>query len=257
MARVEKRAKYWATAWSWWPSSSSSALILVNAVYVAAEFAAVSVRRSRIQQLAADGNPLASWLLPVLESPAALDRYIGACQIGITLSSLVLGAYAQQTFAVWLTPYFARARRSAAVAAQSTSTAVVLLAADRSRRSSSRELVPKLARTAVPDAGGALHASSRCSPSLWIYRPFIKWLNGLGLLLLRLIGAPHQAHRHIHSPDEIELLIAESRDGGLLEPDEHRRLQRALRLNLRQAKQLMVPRTPDCGAQHRRRRSMR
>jgi CBS domain containing-hemolysin-like protein len=79
-------------------------------------------------------------------------------------------------------------------------------------------------------------------PSLWLYRPFIKWLNGTGLLFLRLLGAAQQAHRHIHSPEEIELLIAESRDGGLLEPDEHRRLQRALRLNLRQAKQLMVPR---------------
>ena len=87
-------------------------------------------------------------------------------------------------------------------------------------------------------------------PSLWIYRPFIKWLNGTGLLLLRLLGAPPHGHRHIHSPDEIELLIAESRDGGLLEPDEHRRLQRALRLNLRQAKQLMVPRTQDRGARH-------
>ena len=72
--------------------------------------------------------------------------------------------------------------------------------------------------------------------SLWIYRPFITLLNGSALLILRLLGAPYQAHRHIHSPDEIELLIAESRDGGLLEPDEHRRLQRALRLNLRQAK---------------------
>jgi len=78
--------------------------------------------------------------------------------------------------------------------------------------------------------------------SLWIYRPFIKFLNGSALLLLRVLGTPYQAHRHIHSPDEIELLIAESRDGGLLEPDEHLRLQRALRLNLRQAKQLMVPR---------------
>jgi CBS domain containing-hemolysin-like protein len=78
--------------------------------------------------------------------------------------------------------------------------------------------------------------------SQWVYRPFITWLNGSGLLILRLLGAPHQAHRHIHSPDEIELLIAESRDGGLLEPDEHRRLQRALRLNLKQARQLMVPR---------------
>src|SRR3712207_7894248 len=83
------------------------ALILINALYVAAEFAAVSVRRSRVQQLADDGNPLAAWLLPVLESPAALDRYIAACQIGITLSSLVLGAYAQATVAVWLRPFFA------------------------------------------------------------------------------------------------------------------------------------------------------
>src|SRR3954467_2486088 len=104
-----------------------AALILVNAVYVAAEFAAVSVRRSRIQQLAADGNPLAAWLLPILQSPGSLDRYIAACQIGITLSSLVLGAYAQSTFAVWLQPYFASVGGMQDVAAQSTSAAVVLL----------------------------------------------------------------------------------------------------------------------------------
>ena len=70
------------------------ALILVNAVYVAAEFAAVSVRRSRVRQLAEEGHPLAVWLLPVLETPASLERYIAACQIGITVSGLVLGAYA-------------------------------------------------------------------------------------------------------------------------------------------------------------------
>src|ERR1044072_5431899 len=103
------------------------ALILANALYVAAEFAAVSVRRSRIQQLAADGNSLAAWLLPLLESPSSLDRYIAACQIGITLSSLVLGAYAQATIAVWLTPYLATLGGLQEVAAQSTSAAVVLL----------------------------------------------------------------------------------------------------------------------------------
>src|SRR5688572_31702237 len=95
-----------------------TALILVNAVYVAAEFAAVSVRRARIQQMASEGNFLATWLLPVLQSPVALDRYIAACQIGITLSSLVLGAYAQATFAVWLTPYFASWGELQEVAAQ-------------------------------------------------------------------------------------------------------------------------------------------
>jgi magnesium and cobalt exporter, CNNM family len=217
-----------------------TALILVNALYVAAEFAAVSVRRSRIQQLAAGGNPLASWLLPVLESPEALDRYIGASQIGITLSSLVLGAYAQATIAVWLTPYFAALTGLQDLAAQTTSTAVVLLTLTVAQVVFA-ELVPKLLALQYPTQA-SLYTFIPMLGSLWIYRPFIKFLNGSALLLLRVMGTPYQAHRHIHSPDEIELLIAESRDGGLLEPDEHRRLQRALRLNLRQAKQLMVPR---------------
>jgi CBS domain containing-hemolysin-like protein len=217
-----------------------TALILVNAVYVGAEFAAVSVRRTRIQELAAEGNPLAAWLLPILSSPAQLDRYIAACQIGITLSSLVLGAYAQRTIAVWLTPYFASFAGLQTVAAQSTSAVVVLLVLTVAQVIFG-ELVPKSLALQFPTQA-ALYTLVPMVPSLWIYRPFIKWLNGTGLLVLRLLGKPPQGHRHIHSPEEIELLIADSRDGGLLEPDEHRRLQRALRLNLRQAKQLMVPR---------------
>ena len=216
------------------------ALIAFNAVYVAAEFAAVSVRRSRIQQLAADGNPLAAWLLPVIESPAALDRYIAACQIGITLSSLVLGAYAQSTIAVQLEPVFAEWAGLQAVAAQSTSAVVVLLTLTVAQVIFA-ELVPKSLALQYPTQT-ALYTLIPMVPSLWVYRPFIKWLNGNSIALLKMLGAPSQTHRHIHSPDEIELLIAESRDGGLLEPNEHRRLQRALRLNLRQAKQLMVPR---------------
>jgi CBS domain containing-hemolysin-like protein len=217
-----------------------AALILVNALYVAAEFAAVSVRRSRLHQLAEGGNPFAAWLLPVIESPAALDRYIAACQIGITLSSLVLGAYAQATIAVWLTPLFARLGGLQDVVAQSTSTAVVLLVLTVAQTVFA-ELVPKSLALQYPTQT-SLYTLVPMIASQWVYRPFITWLNGTGLLILRLIGAQHQAHRHIHSPEEIELLIAESRDGGLLEPDEHRRLQRALRLNLRQARQLMVPR---------------
>jgi CBS domain containing-hemolysin-like protein len=73
-----------------------------------------------------------------------------------------------------------------------------------------------------------------------------KWaidaLNGSGVILLKLMRVPVTGHRHVHSPEEIELLIAESRDGGLLEPKEQVRLHRALRLGLRTARQLMVPR---------------
>jgi putative hemolysin len=215
-------------------------LIGVNAIYVGAEFAAVSVRRSRIRQLASDGNVLASWLLPILESPAELDRYIAACQIGITLSSLVLGAYAQATIAVALTPLFARLGGLQDVAAQSTAIAVVLLALT-VLQVVFGELVPKSLALQYPTQA-ALYTLPAMIASRWVYRPFIAWLNGAAMLLLRAIGAPQHGNRHIHSPQEIELLFAESRDGGLLEPDEHRRLQRALRLNLRQAKQLMVPR---------------
>jgi putative hemolysin len=217
-----------------------AALLLVNAVYVAAEFAAVSVRRSRIQQLAADGNPLAGWLLATLEAPAGLGRYIAACQIGITLSSLLVGAYAQQTVAVSLAPYLERFGGLQTLAAESTSAAVVLLLLTVAQVIFA-ELVPKSLALQYPTQT-ALYTLVPMVPSLWLYRPFIKWLNGTGLIFLRLLGASLTVHRHIHSPEEIELLIAESRDGGLLEPDEHRRLQRALRLNLRQAKQLMVPR---------------
>src|SRR6188768_2862429 len=218
-----------------------AALLLVNALYVAAEFAAVSVRRSRLHQLKEDGNPLAAWLLPIIESPAALDRYIAACQIGITISSLVLGAYAQATIAVWLAPYFAAVGGLQQVVAESTSTVVVLLVLTTAQVVFA-ELVPKLIALQYPTQT-SLYTLIPMMASRWIYRPFITFLNGSGILILRMVGAPYQTHRHIHSPDEIELLIAESRDGGLLEPDEHRRLQRALRLNLRQAKQLMVPRT--------------
>jgi CBS domain containing-hemolysin-like protein len=217
-----------------------AALLLVNALYVAAEFAAVSVRRSRLHQLAEDGNTFAAWLVPIVESPAALDRYIAACQIGITISSLVLGAYAQATVAVWLAPYFAALGGLQEVVAQSTSTIAVLLVLTVAQVVFA-ELVPKSLALQYPTQT-SLYTLIPMLASQWVYRPFITWLNGTGLFILRLLGAPHQAHRHIHSPDEIELLIAESRDGGLLEPDEHRRLQRALRLNLRQARQLMVPR---------------
>ncbi len=217
-----------------------TALILINAIYVGAEFAAVSVRRSRIRQLAANGNRFAAWLLPTLESPALLDRYIAACQIGITLASLVLGAYAQATFGTSVAPALERFAGFTTATAESTSAVIVLLALT-ALQVIIAELVPKSLALQYPTQT-ALYTLLPMTWSLWLYRPFISWLNGTGLLLLKMVGAPQHGHRHIHSPQEIQLLIAESRDGGLLEPDEHLRLHRALRLNLRQARQLMVPR---------------
>lgn len=102
-------------------------LIAVNALYVAAEFAAVSVRHSQVRQLAGEGRSLAVRLLPWLEDPRKLDQYIAACQIGITFSSLVLGAFGQATLAVQLSPLFEHWGSLGVVAAESSSAIVVLI----------------------------------------------------------------------------------------------------------------------------------
>jgi putative hemolysin len=218
-----------------------AALTALTALYVGAEFAAVSVRRSRIRQMAEEGNTLARSLIPFLDDPQKLDRYIAACQIGITLSTLVLGAYGQATLARWFGPLFQHWTGMQQVAAQSTAAAIVLVALT-AFNVILGELVPKSLALTFPNQV-ALYTVLPMRWSLWLYSWFIGVLNGSGILILRLLGAPQTGHRHIHSPEEIELLIAESRDGGLLEPEESRRLHRALKLGVRPVRQLMVPRT--------------
>ena len=214
-------------------------LILLTGLYVAAEFAAVSARRSRLRRLAEDGNGLAARILPVLEDPAALDRYIAVSQIGITLSSLILGAYGQATIAPWFAPLFERVGRMDRETAESTAAVSVLLFLT-AVAVIVGELVPKSLALQYPTRTALVTVL----PMQWSLRIFswsIRFLNGSGMLILRLLRIPATGHRHVHSPEEIELLIAESRDGGLLEPEEQVRLHRALRLGLRTARQLMVP----------------
>lgn len=215
-------------------------LILLNALYVASEFATVSVRRSRLRRMAEDGHALAARLLPIVEDSHALDRYIAASQVGITLSSLILGAYGQATVAPRVAPLLERYAGLDAAAAQSTAAISVLLFLT-TLSVVIGELVPKSLALQMPTET-ALFTFHPMRWSLKIFSQSIAVLNGSGVLLLKLMRVPATGHRHVHSPEEIELLIAESRDGGLLEPLEQVRLHRALRLGLRTARQLMVPR---------------
>lgn len=216
-------------------------LILVNALYVAAEFAAVGIRRGQVRERATGGSRLAQRLLPIVEDPARLDRYIATCQIGITLSSLVLGAYGQIAF----TPSVARALGSAldlSPQAAVSGAAVLVLVALTGSQVVFGELVPKSLALQFPTRV----AMATVLPTAWsrrLFAPFIWLLNGSALGVLRLLRLPSGSHRHVHSPQEIELLVMESRDGGLIEPEEHRMLAGALHLRERAAHQLMVPRT--------------
>ncbi|MFH1116586.1 MAG: hemolysin family protein [Pseudomonadota bacterium] len=215
-------------------------LIAVNALYVAAEFAAVSARHSQIRRLAEQGNKPASKLLPWIEDSRKLDQYVAACQVGITISSLVLGAYSQAAMAVPLAPFFESWVGLHAVAAQ-TAAGIVVLTILTVIQVVLGELVPKSIALQF-STQTALLTYWPMRWSLTLFSGFIWVLNGSGTAILKLFGVPLSKHRHIHSPDELELLIAESRDGGVLEPDEHMRLHRALRLRTKSVNQLMVPR---------------
>src|SRR5688572_4321388 len=102
-------------------------LILLTALYVAAEFAAVGARRSRLRRLAEDGNALACRILPVVEDPRQLDRYIAVSQVGITLSSLILGAYGQAVVAPHISPHLEWLAGLDPESARSTAALAVLL----------------------------------------------------------------------------------------------------------------------------------
>lgn len=216
-------------------------LILVNAFYVAAEFATVSVRRSRISQLAQEGNWLAERLLPTLNDPQRLDRYVAACQIGITLSSLVLGAYGQANLATALGASLERYGFWGEAAAQSVAALVVLIVLTAAQVILG-ELVPKSLALQFPTQT-SLFLALPMQASVRLFSWFIAVLNGSGMLILKALKVPHVGHRHIHSPEEIELLMVESRKGGSLDADEHERLHRAIQLSVRTARELMVPRT--------------
>jgi len=215
-------------------------LLLFSALYVAAEFSAVSVRRARVRQRAEQGNALAARLLHVLEDPRRLDRYISASQVGITITSLAVGAFAQATLAVGLIPVVRSLAGLSLAAAASVSTVLVLLVLT-GMQMVLAELVPKYLALAKPTQV-ALFTVLPMKWSLVAFSPFLTFLNGSAVLVLRLFGIAEPASRHIHSPEEIDLLFVESREGGLLEPDEQRRLRRALQLGILRARHLMVPR---------------
>jgi len=216
-------------------------LVVVNALYVAAEFATVAVRRIRLEAMADRGDAVARRLLPHVSDATALDRYVAACQIGITLSSLVLGAVGQGRLAALLAPPMQRWWGLDAVAANSASATLILLALT-GLQVVLGELVPKAVALRFPERV-ALALTLPMILSLRLFSWFIALLNGSGNLVLRALGVPLHAHRHVHSPEELEQLLAHGAQAGTLQAEEHRRLKRALRFGRRQVRDVMVPRT--------------
>jgi len=218
-------------------------MIFFNALYVAAEFATVSARKTRVEEMAGAGNRLAKMLLPYVKDKKALDHYVAACQIGITISSLVLGAYGQNTIAVVLAPLLSNLGNLAEPTALSISVTIVLICLT-TLQVVLGELFPKSVALLNPERMALLTVL----PMRWsftLFRPLIWLFNGSGDLTLKLLRVGHnpEGHGHLHSPEEIELLVTESHVGGLLHEQEQQLLRNAFRLRDLIARQVMVPRT--------------
>ena len=218
-------------------------MIGFNALYVAGEFATVSARKTRIEQMAAEGNSVAKMVLPVLEDHHKLDNYIAASQVGITISSVVLGIFGQQQIAPRIAPLLAELSFITEVAAAGISATLVLILLT-TLQVVLGELVPKSLALQYPERIALLTAF----PMRWsadiVLKPLIVILNGSGTLLMRLLGLHYgDGHRHVHSPEEIKYLIQQSHEGGLLDEQEHRLLDSALRFGKLRAGEVVVPRT--------------
>ena len=215
-------------------------MVGLNALYVAAEFGAVTVRRTQIQQRADEGSSLARKLLPALADASTLDRYVAACQIGITFSSLALGAYGQSVIAPAIAPMFERFGSMQSAAAHSTAAVVVLIVLTVLQMVLG-ELVPKSVALQSP-VRAALWTVTPMRLSLKLFAWFIWLLNGSGLLILRLFGVRSSDHKGEHSAEEIEALIDESSEGGVLPATADQPLKEALHLSSRPVSELMIPR---------------
>ena len=217
-------------------------LITLNGLFVAAEIGTVGARRARIGQLAAGGDRTAGALLPIIESPDRLDDYIAACQLGITLSSLVLGFYGEAAISPLVAPLLSSNGLVAQAAATSFSTAGVLIVLTVIQVAFS-ELAPKTVGIQFPERTALLLVT----PVIWamvFLRPLIWFFNGSGRLLLRLVGLRAVSDgMHIHAPEEILMMVRESGAGGLLEEGETELLENTLQLRRRSVRHATVPRT--------------
>ncbi len=213
-------------------------LILVmvgfNALYVAAEFATVGSRRSRVQETAETGSGSATGLLEILRDPKRLDNYVAACQIGITLSSLVAGAYGQAQLVPLFQEQFGSASRTIAV--------VVVLLFITSLQVVLGELLPKTVALRYPERL-AIGTLTPMRISQWLLRPLVAVFNGSAFAIMRRLGLHiDHSHSHVHSPTELAGLYRDSAAGGLIDSDERRMLTGALAVTNRVVREIMTPR---------------
>ena len=215
-------------------------LVLANAFFVAAEFALVGSRRTRLDEMARAGDGKARLARRAVQS---LDRYISATQLGITLASLGLGWSGEPALAKLIEGAFSWLPDAAASIATHTVASIVAFAIITILHIILGELVPKALALIYPEDVSRWVAAPLMGFA-WVMAAPIALLNGTANRLLVLLGIdPPGEHERLHSPEEIRILVEQSEAGGGLHKQDARLLEGVFEFSEKTAQEVMTPRT--------------
>jgi CBS domain containing-hemolysin-like protein len=209
-------------------------LIAINGVFVAAEFALVRSRRSRVEQLAGEGDRRASRVLEELDQ---IDEYLSACQLGITMASIGIGFLGEPAVAKLLEPIFGGFSHGVAVAI-SVAIAYTLVT---SLHVVVGEQAPKLYAIARPE-GSARRLAGPLSFFRRITAPFTIGLTWMANAAVRLLGIrPEELDEQQPTSEDLQMLISQSAVRGKLDPGEAGMLGGVFHLHEQEAREVMTP----------------
>jgi putative hemolysin len=223
-----------------WRIAGVLALVFANGFFVAAEFAIVTVRKTRIDQLIAEGNPRARAVRRAISDP---DSYIAATQLGITMASIGLGWIGEPVLAEFVHPAVAFLPTGLAEATAHSVSVAIAFAIVTALHITLGELAPKTIALERSEATALLvvKPTEIFMRSFW---PFIRLLNGMGQAIVRLMGLRSLGgHAMVHSEEELKMLVTASQEAGVLEEQEEQMLHRVFDFADLTAGQVMVPRT--------------
>jgi CBS domain containing-hemolysin-like protein len=213
-------------------------LVMLNGFFVASEFALVTVRKTRIDQLANEGNSSARMVQKALHAP---NIVISATQLGVTMATLVLGSAGEPLVTAVLESWFGdvewifvSSKVVAFIVSYALITAIEIIIG---------ELVPK-AIAGRQTERTALIIIRPLALFLMVFRPFIFLLDAAAKLVLGILHIPPaDEHASVHSEEELKMLVTASTEGGVLEASEEQMLHRVLDFGDRLVHEVMVPRT--------------
>ena len=230
-------------AGSLWRLAGVVALVFANGFFVSAEYSIVTVRKTRIDQLVAEGNRRARAVRRAITEP---DRYIAATQLGVTMASLGLGWIGEPALASLIEPALASLPPTIALATAHSIAVAIAFTLITAFHIVFGELAPKWVALERAETV-AMWVVKPCELFMRALWPFIRVLHGFAKGVMRLVGFERRSDRSVHSEEELKMLVTASQEAGVLEEQEEQMLHRVFDFADLTAGQVMVPRTEVSG----------